>query len=66
MAQKNPTTDHICAKTTYVIWREKHVWNVNVPQREHTPNIVKYKNNTNIPKFQREITALVYKKNLIS
>jgi hypothetical protein len=29
-----------CATTTYVIWREEHLWNVCVLQRVHLSNLV--------------------------
>jgi hypothetical protein len=36
------TSDHISATTTYVIWREEHLWNTCVLQRVHPSNLLFY------------------------
>jgi hypothetical protein len=33
------TSDHISTKTTYVMWREEHLWNVSVLERVHLSNL---------------------------
>jgi hypothetical protein len=34
------TADNISETTTYVMWREEHLWNVNVLQRVHFSKLV--------------------------
>jgi hypothetical protein len=38
--RRNNELDHISATTIYVIWREEHLWNINVLQRRHISNLV--------------------------
>jgi hypothetical protein len=43
---------HISVTTTYVLWREEHLWNVCVLQRVRLSNLV-YSKRTEISHFER-------------
>jgi hypothetical protein len=53
------TSDHISARTTYVMWREEHLWNVTILQRVHLSNVVLSLIHFLSYKFRREGKILI-------